>query len=275
MLTLLFGTFSLWKIAASFPDTFIRAYTALNEACEIAKEALISEPLDYLRKILFTLSPTNTKIYLPLRRQLLWMIAQWAIKFWGHRHPIATICNSLVQEGNTPELSRRALHCLYDLSTAQLGASHAISHKLMGSVITLTRRSGELYMAKQLSEEAFELAKLEHGFTSNQARSAARELAHNLALLGDHLRAFELRMYVIQEGCARKSTSPYHQDENAVWAMEDIAERCVETKMLSEAIYWLQQAECIALRIWGDTVSTRHITDKLNNALKDLWAADT
>lgn len=44
-------------------------------------------------------------------------------------------------------------------------------------------------MARKLFEEAFELAKLEHGYTSNQARSAARELAHSLTLLEDHSRA--------------------------------------------------------------------------------------
>ena len=45
--------------------------------------------------------------------------------------------------------------------------------------------------------------------------------------------------------------------------MEDMAEICERLGQLDQAIWWLQQAETGALRIWGQEHTTKHIQDKL------------
>ncbi|KAK3656782.1 hypothetical protein LTR56_002763 [Elasticomyces elasticus] len=265
----------LWKIAKSFPDERGRGLKALMDACENAELAVACEPFVILQKVFYILSPTNTAIYLPLRRHLLQVIAGAAFKVFGRSHPISTLCSALQQDGDSAELSMRALMRIWTSSVEKLGSSHATSYKLMDSMIVLTRRSGGIKSARGLAENALSLAMVDHGSCSDQVRTAASELAHIMTLNGEHDQALNLRLEIVEcalpaGGCPRRDLT-FRTDQITVHTMEDIAEYYHKhAGDLKEGCIWLMRAEEMAQRLLGEVVATLHIRDKLNALLLEL-----
>ncbi|KAK3722402.1 hypothetical protein LTR37_002393 [Vermiconidia calcicola] len=259
----------LWKIAGSFPDTLSRGFTALNEANALAGAALSTEPFDFLREVLATLSPTNTKIHPPLRRHLLLNLNREAVKLFGSSHPIAVICSSLQGDGDDPMVSRIALQLMLDIVSQSLGHSHPVWDTLMTTLIKMMRRAGELEGAKKFAGNALKLARDDFGVDSNQARTAAVELAHVLTKLGAHGHALPLRLDVVQAVPSSTGATriAYREDGIAVHAMEDISEFYIRFGCPQEAVLWLRRAHSIALMLWGNCVATAHIEDKLQRLL--------
>ena len=265
----------LLKIGGKFPDKHQRAVKAFSEANSLALSAMFSEPLDFIREILATLSPTNTSINPPLRIQILSYLGEVAFSLFGPTHPITVLCQALRDDHNDPFVSQNALTLMYELFCTRLGNSHTATYRLMDTYITLVRRSGELQAAKLLASNALDLAQLDHGPESDQARGAAVELAHILTKLGEHGKTLSLRLGVVERPAPRSGRDEadsrfgcrYHTDGIAVHTMEDVAEYYVRFRDVGLGIKWLTRARNIALAIWGDCVPTAHITDKLGELL--------
>lgn len=266
----------LWKIARTFPDKQRRALHAFGTACELVRQVLISEPLDFGRRLFYTLSPTNTSVYPPLRQYLLKNICQSSKEIFGLSHPLTMICNALIADEDDAVLSRKVLHRMYDVSSDQLGQSHPVSYKMMQSIVTTTRRAGELESAKQLAETSMALARVDHGRHSDQARLASKDLANILTCLGEHDRALSLQFQIVTKEESRTAPHqerPFHEDSISMYAMEDIAEyydRHVNN--LESSATWLRRAQSVSRSIWGETVTTGHISDKLDYVLRRLQA---
>ncbi|KAK4956671.1 hypothetical protein LTR10_006198 [Elasticomyces elasticus] len=265
----------LWKIAKTFPDERRRGLKALMDACEIAELGIACEPFAVLRKVFYTLSPTNTAIYLPLRRHLLQVISGAAFRALGRSHPVTILCSALQQDGDSAELSMRALMRMWTTSVHKLGSSHAVSYKLMDSVIVLTRRSGDVSSARELAQNALTLAMGDHGPCSDPVRTAAVELAHIMTLVGEHDQALKLRLQIVEcalpaGGCPKRDLT-FRVDQTTVHTMEDIAEyHQIYAGQVREACTWLMRAEAMAMGLWGDVIATLHIRDKLNALLLEL-----
>lgn len=268
----------LWKIKGVFPDRNHRALLALNEANSLADLALQSEPMDFCREILATLSPANTSIFPPLRHHILSYLGHTARRLFGEIHPIAQLCLALREDQSGSDVSQSALMVMYDIFNDQFGPSHQASHKIMDTMITLMRRSGELEAGEELSKTSLELAKVDFGEHSNQARMAAIERAHILTKLEDHGRALSLRLGVVERplrfqdtvGASLDSEVQYHHDKISAHTMEDLAEYFVRFGNVQEGIVWLSRAKSIADDIWGDNIATGHIADKLDNLLQGV-----
>jgi hypothetical protein len=267
------------KIASKFPDSRYRSSIAIEEAKSLAQVVLSDEPpLDFVRDILATLSPTNTEIRPSLRDDILSHIVSIASSCHtlGPLHPITIICDALRNDGRDPLLSSLALHVMSEVIREKLGLANPAYYKLMNTIITLTRRTGDLKMAKQMAEVALNAARSECGDDSDQARYAAIELSQSLTKLGDHGHALSLRMGVVGSASSDLVDTDSSAEERlllrndtiSIHAMEDIAEYYIRFGGVNEGIVWLSRAKMGAEHTWGKTAATGHISDKLENLLE-------
>lgn len=236
----------------------------------LAENMVIDEPFDFLRRLFTTLSPTNTQANLEQRLCLINGLRLACKRILGPFHPLTVICTALEQDENSPELSRYVLDTMSRMSIAHFGYEHAVSHKLSDSIIKLTRRSGDLPAARRLAEAALQISVDAHGSDSDQARSAAIELAHILTRCGEHDKALTLRQQIVTVRV--EGDSPVlHGDGMAAHTMEDLAEYHVQHGSPAVAAMWLRRAETIARKVWpAESSSTMHIVEKLDGLLEQM-----
>lgn len=267
----------LLKIESQFEDPKKRSRQGFREARSLASSAMVSQPFDFYRKILATLSPANTSICPAHREHILGYLAEEAGTLFTSRHPIRELCNALNQDGGDSHVPASALFALQGLLNETFGPSNSASHKLTDTIISLMRRMGDTERAQIFAEAAFELARSDHGRGSMQARKAAVELSHILTKRGRHDLTLPLLQEVVTEpaqdadriSAATRFEPIYRKDEIAIYAMEDIAEYHVRVQDVAQAVLWLSRARIFALELWGDSVSTSHICDKLENLLRN------
>ncbi|SPQ20622.1 cd2b6683-6d43-4272-aa86-78c796d713ea [Thermothielavioides terrestris] len=249
-----------------------RAWSAFAETGPLAAGAMTSHPFDFLRNLFATLSPANTSARPELRGILLKFLASEAQSHLMPNHPISQICKALQNDEGCQEISQRGLQCMLDIFNSRLGRSRAITFKLLDSLATLLRRSGEYHAGLEIINELLKVARPVFGPDSEQARSVENELAHFYMLAGDSDDlALGHCMSVVTRPPTLASTSSqeepvFYQDGIAAHAMEDIAEIHQRRGDLEQCITWLERAASIALVVWGPkSIATGHLIDKMTN----------
>ncbi|KAL2155613.1 hypothetical protein VTH82DRAFT_355 [Thermothelomyces myriococcoides] len=252
-----------------------RAWSAFAEAGELAAGAMTTQPFDFLRNVFATLSPVNTSARPELRAIILQFLTREAQNSLSSNHPITHICKELLQDENCREISQRSLQCMLDIFNSRLGRSRAITFKLLDSLATLLRRSGEYHAGLEIITELLNSARSEFGPDSDQVRKVENELAHFYMLTGEPDLALSHCMSVVTRpppSTTREQGGPsLYQDGIAAHAMEDIAEIHQRRGDLEQCIVWLERAASIALTVWGPKdVATGHLIDKMTSLQRQL-----
>jgi hypothetical protein len=245
-----------------------RAWSAFAEAGTLAAGAMTAQPFDFLRNLFATLSPINTSARPELRSILLRFLTSEAQSSLSSNHPITQICNELQKDEGRQEISQRSLQCMLDIFNTRLGRSRAITFKLLDSLATLLRRSGEYHAGLEIVTELLNSARPVFGPNSDQVRSVENELAH-FYMLGDetdlalgHCMSVVTKPPALAAGSQEEPT--FYQDGIAAHTMEDIAEIHQRRGDLEQCITWLERAASIALVVWGPkSIATSHLIDKM------------
>ncbi|KAK3898527.1 hypothetical protein C8A05DRAFT_37887 [Staphylotrichum tortipilum] len=258
----------------SRPDR--RAWSAFAEAGSFAAGAMTSQPFDFLRNVFATLSPANTSARPELRDILLRFLASEAQKSLSSSHPITQICGALQQDQGCQEISQRSLQCMLNIFNNRLGRSRAITLKLLDSLATLLRRSGQYQAGLDIITELLNSSRSVFGSDSDHVRSVENELAHFYMLTDESDLALAHCMSVVTRplpdsapasGSSSASSAgepAFYQDGIAAHAMEDIAEIHQRRGDMEQCIAWLERAASIALVVWGPrAVATGHLIDKM------------
>jgi hypothetical protein len=247
-----------------------RAWSAFAEAGSLAAGAMTTQPFDFLRNLFATLSPVNTSARPELRGILLQFLSSEAQTSLSSSHPITQICKELQQDEGCQEISQRSLQCMLDIFNTRLGRSRAITFKLLDSLATLLRRSGEYHAGLEIITELLKSSRPVFGPNSDQVRSVENELAHFYMLSGQPDLALGHCMSVITRpptsGTAAREEPTFYQDGIAAHTMEDIAEIHQRRGDLEQCITWLERAASIALVVWGPkAIATSHLIDKMTS----------
>jgi hypothetical protein len=247
-----------------------RAWSAFAEAGCLAAGAMTAQPFDFLRNLFATLSPVNTSARPELRGILLRFLTNEAQTSLSSNHPITQICNQLQHDEDCQEISQRSLQCMLDIFNSRLGRSRAITFKLLDSLATLLRRSGEYQAGLEIITELLESSRPVFGESSDQVRSIENELAHFHMLTGNSDLALGHCMSVVTKPPAlalgSQEEPTFHQDGIAAHTMEDIAEIHQRRGDLEQCITWLERAASIALIVWGPkAIATSHLIDKMTS----------
>ncbi|KAK4239227.1 hypothetical protein C8A03DRAFT_32709 [Achaetomium macrosporum] len=249
-----------------------QALPALAEAGRLAAPAMTSHPFDFLRNLFATLSPANTSARPELRGILLRFLASEAQSNLSPNHPITQICKELQRDEGCQEISQHSLQCMLEIFNSRLGRSRAITFKLLDSLATLLRRSGEYHAGLEIITELLKSARPVFGPESDQVRTVENELAHFYMLSGDSELALGHCLSVVtrpppHSACPGSQEEPaFYQDGIAAHAMEDIAEIHQRRGDMEQCITWLERAASIALMVWGPkSVATSHLIDKMTS----------
>ena len=246
-----------------------RAWSAFAEAGTLAAGAMATQPFDFLRNLFATLSPVNTNARPELRGILLQFLTSEAQGSLSSNHPITQICKVLQQDEGCQEISQRSLQCMLDIFNSRLGRSRAITFKLLDSLATLLRRSGEYQAGLEIVSELLKSSRPVFGPDSDQVRSVENELAHFYMLTDQSDLALGHCMSVV----TRPPSAPgsqgepsFYEDSIAAHTMEDIAEIHQRRGDMEQCITWLERAASIALVVWGPkSIATGHLIDKMTS----------
>jgi hypothetical protein len=247
-----------------------RAWSAFAEAGSLAAGAMTTQPFDFLRNLFATLSPANTSARPELRGILLRFLTSEAQNSLSSSHPITQIAKELQNDQDCQEISQRSLQCMLDIFNSRLGRSRAITFKLLDSLATLLRRSGQYHAGLEIITELLNSSRPVFGPDSDQVRSVENELAHFYMLANENDLALGHCMSVVTRPPASTSDAPgqptFYQDGIAAHTMEDIAEIHQRRGDLEQCIAWLERAASIALVVWGPkAIATNHLIDKMTS----------
>ena len=270
----------LLKTAHEFPRCNEPIPRLIGEAVALIPDMLESgSSLQFIQEILITLSPTNTKVCSSLRHELLCKMSQAAScsKNLGDFHPIKHIIEALRKDARQPMLSSIALNALLEAIGESVNVHHPAFEMVTNTMITCTRRSGDLRSAKEMAEAARIAAENRHGATSDQARRATLQAALIYAKLGDHDHALPLRYRIIQESTIPfTSTIPSDQrqlklfDAISINAMKGIAEYHSDFDDTEGCVEWLKIVVNAEDDLWH--LATPDIRRRLNNIhTEDLY----
>lgn len=259
-----------------------RAWSAFAEAGTLAAGAMATQPFDFLRNLFATLSPVNTSARPELRGILLQFLTSEAQSSLASNHPITQICKELQNDEGCQEISQRSLQCMLDIFNSRLGRSRAITFKLLDSLATLLRRSGEYQAGLEIITELLKSSRPVFGAESDQVRSVENELAHFYMLTNESDLALGHCMSVVTRpppgapgsaaAASASASEPgpgepvFYQDGIAAHTMEDIAEIHQRRGDMEQCITWLERAASIALVVWGPkSIATSHLIDKMTS----------
>lgn len=120
-----------------------------------------------------------------------------------------------------------------------------------------------------MASHLYEMVKGEFNAQSEQTRLAASELAHVHVDKGEYGPAAALcRSIIFQSEAASDNVGPQWHDSHAVHAMEDLAQIHSTIGEIRSGIIWLEIAAHDALQLWGNSVASIHIFDKLDPSLR-------
>lgn len=249
----------LIKITPSLSLSHRNGFAAIGKACDLASDALSATPLDFLPRLLHTLSPTNVPCP-SLRTQLLRLVGGMAMtRYENADHPIAVTCRWLLQDTHEAEVSKQALVMIRDVVGDSLGRSHPAAFDLEETIVEQTRRSGDPNGAARMAKGLLEPTARAFGAGSIQMRTLHSELAHCLMAGGEYQKALTSCLEIVNQ-----PDGSLHDDDAASYAMEDIAEIYGRFNLVGEAMLWLERAAKIAVRVRGEKeFSTIHVFDKL------------
>lgn len=243
-----------------------RAWSALNEACENADQALQTIPgLTFTKEALAILSPSNTRSCWDIRQHLIKYLGSMARIDLGEEHPITIVLLQLTRDSGTREISERGLQAISDLCGSSCDETkRAIALDARLSTSRLLRKDKEYGQALDAASQAHECARNIFGSGSRQALSALREQEHILIDAEEFHKALEVCFSILKEtGLDARSDSPKHPFGPVIHTMEDISQIYEELGDNHSRNFWLHQAAGSAKALWGETIATTHIMDKL------------
>ncbi|KAM0820107.1 hypothetical protein AB5N19_05926 [Seiridium cardinale] len=260
-----------------------RAFTEIGLACDEAASEIVSRPLDFVSGLFSTLSWENTVVCPEVRLHLLWFIARLARSKFDPSYPLAILARALIVSGHQENLSQNVLFSILNQLEKSLGPEHEATINATNTVTMLLRRSHKYVEAVQNAEAALVKVTSLYGKRSLQVRVTARQLEHVYMDTGSWSKALTVCMDIVDErlpdGLPSVSTQ---KDECALHTMEDIAKIYNHLGDNDKSISWLTLAATAASSLFGVSVKTIHIFDKLENLLVEqgryreaelLWAA--
>ena len=248
---------------ASSPE---RAWPMIMQALQAPADAIIEQPLYFIRELFVTLSPAKTSMHEEIRTML-----------WNHicsanlqlSHPMAVIACQLLKSCYSLELSLRALSALLEMFTLTFGWTDHATLELRRVVIATLRKTKDFDQACDMARHLLQASREEFGHRSFEARLAAAEWSHILIDTGDYYPAAKLSLSVIlQPDAGRNFFGPRFHDSHAVYAMEDMANMHAKLGEVEASIVWLEMAAQDAWDLWQDDVVAAYIFDKLDPLLR-------
>ena len=254
----------LYKIPASK-----RAIPVFDKAGKLASNAFVESPLTFVLELFSTVSPVNTALCSGLRLALLRVLAHHAEQRFGSTHFVTVLCSEIQKDRSAVEISERGLSLMIDLLTATRGTSNPLTLKAQLARIRLLRRGKEYdragAMARTLASSNITL----YGIQSVPARLASRELEHILMDQNEWHQALQVCLSIIgHRSSAGDILEPESLDGYAVYTMEDIAKIYDHLGQPGSCVEWLSRAARSASIVWGPSVATTHVVDKLVAALE-------
>lgn len=239
-------------------DSPPRALSALGEAYAAAERALLTADIcSFVRNVLTTLSPVNTRACPYLRKQIIQRLTGIAQEKLGKYHPIAIVLQQLHFDGSTRDVSERCLAYMVEVATSsqdQLVLGAAIKAQL--SISRLLRKDGEFDNAMRIAQHAHETAIAAFGHASVEACLALREQEHICINTENFMEALNICFLIMEQ-------RGFDSADVRILTKEDIAYIYERLGDMGKRAAWLRQAGESARQLWGDCVATHHIIDKL------------
>ncbi|KAI0201367.1 hypothetical protein F4808DRAFT_469671 [Astrocystis sublimbata] len=174
----------------------------------------------------------------------------------------------LAASSKQENLSLNILFNLLNHLEQSLGPGHRITIKARNTITALLRRGHRYEEALQNADKAVSKVMDIHGKRSLQARATARQLEHVYMDIGSWSMALTVCMDIVGQtqldGSATVSTK---KDECDLYTMEDVAKIHQQLGDNDQSISWLMLAATTASTLFGASVQTIHIVDKLEKLL--------
>lgn len=245
-----------WKVPKNHGgNNYSLARTEFSKVGQKLFSVVRSQPFPLLKDMHSTLAPAAMGNTFNLRTEILREYRQAARHCLGPTHTFTQICDAMVENDGSDELSVTVLRIMLYESELVLPAEHPELFELHRALIRLYRRTREYVQAE---EAALTLIQKTIGL---QARLALTEYVYILCDQGRYEEALPWAEGV--NDCAKRDLGQGYPDEKAIYGMEDIADICEKLGRTEDSIHWLRQAFPAALSIWGDSPSTIHIWEKL------------
>jgi tetratricopeptide (TPR) repeat protein len=238
-------------------NSYPRALEALNNAYESSEGALLTPDIcSFIRKLLATLSPVNTRACPYIRHQIILRLTGTAWDKLGQYHPITILLQQLRFDTATREVSEICLAYMVEITTSGQDQSMlrtAINAQL--SISRLMRKDGEFDNAMRIAEHAYGTALVSFGQTSLEACLALRQQEHICIDIASFERALNICFLIMNQAGSDLLEVRIHTAEDIAHIYEQLGD-------MEKRAEWLHQAKEAACLLWGDCVATQHIMDK-------------
>ncbi|KAF4624455.1 hypothetical protein G7Y89_g13716 [Cudoniella acicularis] len=239
-----------------------RAWSSLNEAFDVAGSALLAADIgSFVREILTTLCPVNTRACFYVRQQIIQSLTGMAQIKLGACHPITVVLQQLLFDSSTRDVSERCLAYMVEVATPSKDPS-ALSAgvKAQLSISRLLRKDGEFDSAMRIAQHAHAMAVVAFGHNSVKVCWALRQQEHICIDTENYMKALNICFSIMAVG-------EFDFAEVQMSTKEDIAHIYERLGDMGKRADWLCQAEENARLLWGNGVATGHIIDKINGLM--------
>lgn len=242
-----------------------RADPLLDQICQVSGEVIAKPSPAFVRKLIASLSPVNSRRNPTVRKRVLGYLSLLASRQLGPEHSFTIICQQLQHDVDSRYLTQRLLEMIRDLLEVR---SPLVAMETNRSIIALLRRDKACDAAATMAIQ--QLHSCEQTFERGVVaiRDAQTELAHIYMDTKNwdqaiHLSLSRVGLAVAPDGLIGHE---YH-DRRAVWAMEDLAKIHEEKGERDRCSTWLTQAAALSAELCGRSIDTTHIVDKLEKSL--------
>jgi hypothetical protein len=247
-----------------------QAMEAQNEATALASEGVFAIPsLDSIREVLTTLSPVNTAVWPDLRVLTLEYLITITTAEFNHGHQVTVVMDQLLHDGGDQQVSEDALKFMVEECTNVLTEYHTVTVRAQLALVKLLRRSRAYYDAACKAVKLLQTCVRGTSLDSVWSRMVARELAHIFKAIGHPEEADKIaREIVVMHRLQGSGDVVLHNDECAIYTMEDIAENFDTAGDFEESAKWLALAAKNGWELWKGGLAMQHIVDKLERVSK-------
>ncbi|KAI0869376.1 hypothetical protein GGS24DRAFT_505844 [Hypoxylon argillaceum] len=245
-----------------------RAWPHISQCCELVVSQLKYNPSMFIIGLLTVLSPVNTTSCPSLRIHLIDYIAKQAEGSVGRSHPISVVSRELRKQDQEPLGSDVLIKFLSDQCHKTLGDAHELAVVTKQELCAEYRRDGQFEQSMRVACELVNTMTITNGEDSLQRRIALRQVEHIYMDIGEWMKALNVCLEIV--GCVDDNMLPTldtRQENYAVDTMEDIAKIFMALDEDEKSITWLMKAAACALSLWGSSMATLHIIDKLEDLL--------
>ncbi|ETN46893.1 uncharacterized protein HMPREF1541_01082 [Cyphellophora europaea CBS 101466] len=254
------------------------AWPVLNAACANASDLLLADArtlsVPFLRSLLSTLAPANTRFHPEVRAVLLRYLSR-RLATDPSMQPLSVICGHLAHDDSHHEASQRGLNLLLDLAQSPTRPVAYCAHQTLAThlaLISLYRRVADLSAAETAAKLLIAHCDFAFGPSSLETCDAKVELVY----IYTSQERYDEGLTLCQEVLDTRAQSPEvgeFPDKKACYAMENMAEMYHfrgQEGDVDMCIGWLKRALERTWRLRGSVPTTIHIRDKLWGMLVTL-----